>query len=185
MPQNTVLISLSLLFAATSLGAAQLPLVFERNAGQAASDVLFVGRGGAENIALLHGGGFRIRGIEVGLAGANPHTVGMPALRSLRRSGIAMYTPESISSFAKKSAPANTISSWRRNPTPPEFASNSAATRAPAWIMAISSSLPSARSARTLIRSSMGSAVTLRPISSSATAAHASASDPTITAHRS
>src|ERR1035441_78561 len=77
MPENAVVVSLSLLFALSSLGAAQLPMVFEPNAGQAAQDVRFLGRGGAEQIALLDGGGFRAHGVAIRLAGANPRAVGV------------------------------------------------------------------------------------------------------------
>jgi uncharacterized protein (TIGR03437 family) len=64
-----------LLLAVSSLGAAQLPLVFERNAGQARKDVRFLGRGGAEQIALLDGGSFRTHGVEIRLARGNPRAV--------------------------------------------------------------------------------------------------------------
>src|ERR1035438_5236839 len=77
MPENAVVVSLSLVFALSSLGAAQLPMVFEPNAGQAAQDVRFLGRGGAEQIALLDGGGFRAHGVAIRLAGANPRAVGV------------------------------------------------------------------------------------------------------------
>ena len=77
MPENAVVVSLSLLFALSSLGAAQLPLVFERNGGQAAKDVRFLGRGGAEQVALLDGGGFRTHGVAIRLAGGNPRAVGV------------------------------------------------------------------------------------------------------------
>src|SRR5664280_161865 len=77
MLENPVAVSVSLFFALSSLGAAQLPLVFERNSGQAANDVRFLGRGGAEQIALLDGGGFRTHGVAVRLAGANPRAVGV------------------------------------------------------------------------------------------------------------
>src|ERR1035441_550178 len=76
MPENAVVVSLSLLFALSSLGAAQLPLVFERNGGQAAKDVLFLGRGGAEQVALLDGGGFRTHGVAIRLAGGKPRARG-------------------------------------------------------------------------------------------------------------
>jgi uncharacterized protein (TIGR03437 family) len=60
-----------LLLLANSLAAAQFPLVFEPNVGQANGDVRFLARAGAESIALLDGGSFRIDGVEVRLAGAN------------------------------------------------------------------------------------------------------------------
>jgi uncharacterized protein (TIGR03437 family) len=59
------------IFLTTSLAAAELPLVFERNNGQADDDVRFVSRAGRESVALLDGGAFRIHGIEVRLAAAN------------------------------------------------------------------------------------------------------------------
>src|ERR1035441_9790296 len=77
MPENAVVVSVSLFFALSSLGAAQLPLVFERNGGQAAKDVRFLGRGGAEQVALLDGGGFRTHGVAIRLAGGNPRAVGV------------------------------------------------------------------------------------------------------------
>src|ERR1039458_7163287 len=77
MPENAVVVSVSLFFALSSLGAAQLPLVFERNGGQAAQDVRFLARGGAEQVALLCGGGFRTHGVSIRLAGGNPRAVGV------------------------------------------------------------------------------------------------------------
>jgi len=75
VPENAIARSVSLLLAVSSLGAAQLPLVFERNAGQARKDVRFLGRGGAEQIALLDGGSFRTHGVEIRLARGNPRAV--------------------------------------------------------------------------------------------------------------
>src|ERR1017187_2422770 len=67
--------AVSLFFALSSLGAAQLPLVFERNGGQAAQDVRFLGRGGAEQVALLDGGGFGTHGVAIRLAGGPPRAL--------------------------------------------------------------------------------------------------------------
>ena len=58
------------------LAAAQLPMVFERNAGQAPADAHFISRAGANFFALLDGGGFRIDNVEIRLAGANPRARG-------------------------------------------------------------------------------------------------------------
>ncbi|HUB79012.1 MAG TPA: SBBP repeat-containing protein [Bryobacteraceae bacterium] len=63
--------SAAFLFWINSLAAAQLPLVFEPNVGQANGDVRFLARSGSESIALLDGGSFRIGGVAVRLAGAN------------------------------------------------------------------------------------------------------------------
>jgi len=68
MPKRAAIV----IFLTTSLAAAELPLVFEHNNGQAAGDVRFLSRAGRESVALLDGGAFRIHGIEVRLAGANP-----------------------------------------------------------------------------------------------------------------
>ncbi len=56
------------LLAGASLGAARLPVAFERNTGQAPAEVRVLAPGA---IALLDGGAFRSRGIEIRLAGAD------------------------------------------------------------------------------------------------------------------
>src|ERR1017187_2708029 len=86
MPENAVVVSVSLFFALSSLGATQLPLVFERNGGQAAKDVRFLGRGGAEQIALQDGGGFRTHGVAIRLAGGDPRPGGGGLLAAPGRS---------------------------------------------------------------------------------------------------
>src|ERR1035437_9830107 len=72
MLKTSVFLLVTVIFAGSSHGAARLPLVFEPNAGQAEKDVRFLGRGGAEQIALLDGGSFRTHGVEIRLAGGNP-----------------------------------------------------------------------------------------------------------------
>src|ERR1039457_1815377 len=65
-----------LIFLVGSLAAAQLPMVFEPNVGQAAADVQFLSRSGVDSFALLDGGSFRLDGVEIRLNGANPHVPG-------------------------------------------------------------------------------------------------------------